>query len=299
MEINICFGISDEYSQHCACTMASILYNSKPQDKYHFYIITNYISKYNQKCLKSLRYIKNFKLSFLYVDAKQFSNLNVDNNLGESTFFRFKAFGMPKIDKLIYLDVDLIVRKDIGELYNTNVEDHYLAGAEDLVAPEQIKKYELSPTTTYINAGVLLLNLNYCRTHNALKQLIDFVNKPWEKQWNDQHIINYLFQNKIKPVDIKWNCTYYASMYENQEYFHEMAKDPSIVHYIGPNKPWLPNCNPHLKNDYFKYLAMTPYFENFIKLYQSETFRLLLNDNNEIHNKLNQINEKLNNLLNQ
>ena len=61
----------------------------------------------------------------------------------------------------------MIVRKDIAELYEIDVNDYYCAGAEDLVAPRKIQEYNMAPDTNYINAGVMLLNLKYCREHNV------------------------------------------------------------------------------------------------------------------------------------
>lgn len=282
MQINICFGISDNYCQHCACTIASILYNSNPKDKYNFYIISGYISEMNKKNFEMLKHLRNFNITFLEVNVDEYLNLDVNNQLGPSSFFRFKAFELFDFDKIIYLDVDLIVRKDIAQLYETDIEGYYCAGAEDLVAPRKIKEYNLSPDTNYINAGVMLLNLKYCKENNVPEMLSDFLSQPWDRQWNDQDILNYLFQNKIKFVDIKWNCTYYASMYKNQEYFHQMAKDPSIIHYIGYAKPWLAGMRPHLKSDYFKYLKMTPWFDDFMLGYQLEENSLILSRLDEL-----------------
>ncbi len=282
MQINVCFGINDNYCQHCACTIASILYNSNPKDKYNFHIISDYISEINKQKLESLKYIRDFKLNIHQVNVDDYLNLDVNNQLGPSSFFRFKAFELFDFDKVIYLDVDLIVRKDIAELYEIDVNDYYCAGAEDLVAPRKIQEYNMAPDTNYINAGVMLLNLKYCREHNVSEMLKVFLSGTWEIQWNDQDILNYLFQHKIKFVDIKWNCTYYTSLYKDQEYFHRMAKDPSIIHYISFAKPWIAGMNPHLKLDYFKYLRLTPYYNEFMPLYQMEENSLVLSKLDEI-----------------
>lgn len=269
MEINICFGINNEYCQHCACTMASILYNSNPQDKYHFYIITNYISQFNRECLKSLNYIRKFKTTFIYIDKGEFANLDVNNNLGTSTFFRFKALQISKIKKLIYLDVDIIVRKDIAELYNENVDNYYFAGVEDIIAPVNKKDYDISPESNYVNAGVLLFNMEYCRKNNALNKLMNFIHSPWDKKWNDQHIINYVFQNKIKLVDITWNHMYcYTNYYDLGDYYHDLKNKSAIIHFITEKKPWLPQYDVINAEEYFKYLKMTPYYKQFIYDYK-------------------------------
>lgn len=286
MQINVCFGINDNYCQHCACTIASILYNSNPKDKYSFYIISDYISDMNKQKIKALNYLRKFDITYFEIDPSEYEHVN--KQLGPSSCFRFKAFDLLNFDKVIYLDSDIIVRKDIAELYNTNVDGYYCAGAEDICNVILKKKYSLSPTTLYINSGVMLINLNYCREHNVSKHISEFIQHPadWDEKgfnWGDQDVINYLWQDKIKGVDIKWNCMYnYNNSYTDKEYYHRVAKDPSIFHYITTNKPWLPGMRPHLKSEYFKYLKMTPWFQDYMFEYQ-------LNENSLILSKLDEI----------
>lgn len=61
-----------------------------------------------------------------------------------------------------------------------------------------------------------------------------------------------------------------------------MAKDPSIIHYISFVKPWIAGMNPHLKLDYFKYLRLTPYYNEFMPLYQMEENSLVLSKLDEL-----------------
>lgn len=286
MDINICFGINNNYSQHCACTIASILYNSNPKDNFNIYIISDYISDSNKEKLTQLKSIRDFNIEFKIIDISEYKDLKVDNNLGNSAFYRLKAFEIIPADRVIYLDVDTIVRKDIAELFNVDMKGYYIAGAEDLVAPREARKYGLPSDVHYINSGVIVMDLKACRESTIITELKNFIKSPWDREWSDQGLINNIFKYKIKPVDIKWNCTYYPSMYSNQEYFHKMAQDPSIIHFIGFQKPWIAGLNPHLKMDYFKYLRMTPYFDDFIDVYRVEESNIMLSQLASINNIL-------------
>ncbi len=286
MKIHVCFGINDCFCQHCAATIASILYNSDFKDDYVVHIISDYISDKNKQRFKQLKSIRKFKLDFIKVDSSEYCNLNVDNSLGSSAFYRFKAFNLKGIDKILYLDVDTIVRRNIAELYKTNVDGYFCAGAEDLVAPRNIKDFNLSPTTTFINSGMILINVKYSREHNAFGLLQDFVSSYWDRAWNDQAIINRVFQNKILPVDITWNYTPYPSMYKDQKHFEELRNNPAIIHYIGFRKPWNPMYDVHLKSEYFKYLYLTPWYEQFILQYKVEQNDLIYGAISEIKDYL-------------
>lgn len=287
MNINICFGINNDYCQHCGVTIASILYNSNTKDNYNFFIITDYLSEENISLLEQLKSIRRFKLNVLTISAKEFQDLKVNNDLGASTFFRFKAFELLKCRKVIYLDCDIVVRKDIAELYNTNIDGYYCAGVEDVVAPVMIETLGLSPTTLYINAGVMLINLKYCKENKVPERLKEFVTQTWQRAWNDQEIINYIFQNGIKGVDYTWNCMYgYINHYKDTAHFAEVAKSPAIIHYITKKKPWVPGMAPYMKADYFRYLRLTPWFLDFTFAYQIEEQALIFKKLDEIKKQL-------------
>ena len=68
-------------------------------------------------------------------------------------------FSIKEVDKILYLDSDIIVRHDIANLFSNNIDDYCIAGVEDIVGKLLIDRYKLSSTTTYLNSGVMLLNL--------------------------------------------------------------------------------------------------------------------------------------------
>ncbi len=288
MQINICFGFDNDYCQHCAALIASILYNSNKNDNYVFHIISDFISDENKQNLEQLKNIADFSIKYYKISADEFENLNTKNNLPTACFYRFKLFDILKINKVIYLDCDTIVRKDIAELYKTDIKDFYCAGVEDIVGKTLKKRYSLSDSSTYINSGVLLINLKLCKQDNIYEKLIDFISEPLNGLYGDQDVLNIVVQDKVKILDLKWNCMYkYHTEYDNKDYYNSTAKDPSIIHYISVYKPWIPGKYTYLKKDYFKYLKLTPYYDDFIFDYQ-------IDENNYICSKLDDILELLN-----
>lgn len=272
MNIDICLGINDGYSQHAGCVMASVLYNSNPQDKYTFYIITDYISDINKEKFNQLKSIRDFDLEFLSVTKEDFAGINI-NQLGMAALYRLKSFDLVPKDKVLYLDVDLIVRHNVMPLFMIDLEDYLCAAAEDLVAPRKIKELNLPSHTLYINSGVVMFNLKQCRKENYKDRLFQHVRK--QVSACDQECLNSTMVGRIKPLDLKWNCTFYWNMYKDQAAFNEMAKDPAIIHYIGIHKPWKPeSIPPYLWQDYFKYLEMTPWAKDFIPEYVAAKKRL-------------------------
>jgi len=292
MQINVCFGFDNDYSQHCAAVIASILYNSNKDDTYVFHIISDYISDENKEKFYLLKKIKDCSIKYYKISTKEFENLNTKNKLPSSAFYRFKLFDILKINKVIYLDCDTIVRKDISELYKTNIKDYYCAGVEDIVGKTLKKRYSLSETSTYINSGVILINLKLCKEDKIYDKLIDFIDVPLNGLYGDQDILNIIVQEKVKTLDLKWNCMYkYHTEYDDKTYYNNAAKDPAIIHYISIYKPWIPGKYSYLKKDYFKYLKLTPYYNDFIFDYQIEENTYICSKLDEIYELIEKMNK--------
>lgn len=272
-KINICFGINNEYSQHAGCVMASILANSNRKDNYHFYIISNLISDENKLNFDKLKRIRDFEITFCNIDEKELANINL-NHLGTSALYRLKCFDVIPEDKVLYLDADIIVRHNIEPLYSIELGNYLSAGVEDLVAPKIKEKLGLDSNAFCINSGVLLFNLKECRKTNYKKILFDYLSN--QEIGDDQESLNYTMQSKIKPVDITWNYTYYVNMYDDQEHHKNVGLDPSILHFLGPKKPWIPIFNPIGRSEYFKYLKLTPWYSRSMIQYAEQ---IIFNEN--------------------
>jgi lipopolysaccharide biosynthesis glycosyltransferase len=140
------------------------------------------------------------------------------------------------VDKILYLDADILVQGDLSELWETELENYYAAGAADLYIGMIDYKKEISFTKNdlYINAGVILFNLNAIRQDNMQQKLLSTTKKLSEKvRFQDQDIINIVFKNKIKAVSDKFN---FAS--DNMKKYPEQINLASILHYNGKGKPW-------------------------------------------------------------
>ena len=116
-------------------------------------------------------------------------------------------------DRVLWLDIDTIVNKDIGELFETDLEGCYVAAAEEPIRSKR--------PFVYFNAGVMLMDLAKLRDGKA-KELIDYVNRV-ELDFPDQDVINLLCQTKIKPID---------PYYNSNRWIVEVA-NPAITHFAA------------------------------------------------------------------
>ena len=286
MQINIAFGINDKFCQHCACTIASVLANADENDDYHFFIIYDELSEENIKKFEKLKKIKPFIIDYIKIDISEFKKNVQSSNISTASFYRIKLFSMENIDKILYLDSDIIVRKDIKNLYSLDIENYCIAGAKDIIWQKLKRSYNLSKDSIYVNAGVLLINTEKTRNFDVLQKMKNFCKLHKQRQYGDQDIINYIFQENILEFDIKYNfCFPYYNEYDQDNYY-EIAQDPFILHYITDNKPWKPGSTCFMKSEYFKYLKRTPYYKSFMEFFQIEEIANIFSRLDSIENKI-------------
>jgi lipopolysaccharide biosynthesis glycosyltransferase len=144
----------------------------------------------------------------------------------------------PDIDRIAYVDCDILVRAPIEGLLDQDLKSRPLGAAQDAHAMVSSNRRDIrqdrdlfDPADPYFNSGVLVIDLKAWRQMDIVARLYDF-----EKQGilarlrNDQQILNFLFKNNWTQIDPSWN-TFAASA--AIEIFN-----PKAVHYTGLEKPW-------------------------------------------------------------
>ena len=237
-EMNIAFCINDTYADKVAVVMTSVLENH-PDTQIHFYIFSSDLSDENLLMLQKLQTkYKNFTVQKVDIPQQLFSNLPLTiEYIPIETYYRYLiADLLPSLDKILYLDADLAVNKNISDFYNIDLGNYYLAGAEGLYVTESGHKPNIGLTDndTYINAGVLLINLKQLRQNKLGTKLLEATKELQNKiKYQDQDIINIVCKGKIFIVDSIYNFTQHNILREKNK-----IKSARIIHYTGRKKPW-------------------------------------------------------------
>lgn len=106
------------------------------------------------------------------------------------------------------------------------------------------------PQGKYLNAGVIVMNLDYWRKHDVFNRLLDYiVLKGASLTYLDQDALNFILQNERRQLPVKYNVTpyYFHKNLDNypkemHEEIHEVRLNPTIFHFLGPIKPWSLGC---------------------------------------------------------
>lgn len=176
------------------------------------------------------------------------------------------------MDKVIYLDGDILVVDKLVNLWNTSVENYAIAAVPDSYNNkiEHYNRLHYSQSLGYFNAGVLLINLKYWREHHVLSLFLDYVrNNPERLKCHDQDVLNYIFREKKISLPFRYNVLneywfdlrYSLVSWEYDEQILEAQSHPVVIHFTCIPKPWYENCKHPWKKEFDKYKAMSPWRE--------------------------------------
>ncbi len=286
--IAILLAPNETYLPHAAVLIQSIIENSSKQNNYDIILFkTDIVERTKKLVLKQIENHPNFSIRFFDISKSiyQYANLHFPTYAYASieTYFRMLApYILKNYNKILYLDSDTIVLKDIAELYNTNIDNYLIGACRDLISfgamhidlarSTSHKKVELNNLYTYYNAGVLLINIQAFRK-NFFKDTIMKVQHENNFDYYDQDALNYLTKDRTYILDSRWNVLRDAwNTIENEliyapiEYYNmmlEVYKDPYIIHYITSKKPWK-NLNDDFAEIYWHYARKTSFYEFII-----------------------------------
>lgn len=261
-KINVCISCDDNYSKHAGVLVASILKNAAINDELHIYILDGGVSEDNKRNFEILKEIKDCEINFVSIDNSLFADyisIQTHSYITLPAYYRLKLPSLlPNVDRIIYLDCDIIVNSSLAELFYTDMGAYPVAGVKD------INKKHLEKNPTYVNSGVLVMDLISMRKNNLEQTFLDWTKKNIQMiTMGDQEIINEVLKNNTKIVDSCWNVQ--SVNFTNRSSY---TKNPKIIHFIAKRKPWHWASHSYHRYFYFKYIQHTPWALNkleFIK----------------------------------
>ncbi|MBR3627655.1 MAG: glycosyltransferase family 8 protein [Elusimicrobia bacterium] len=246
MKINICFSTDNNYIKPLYSSITSILKNADIDTDLNIFILENDLSDKNKNILLNLKTIKECEIKFIKIETTLISDLpdfkeNL-NYISKTSFFRFFVADLLKdIDKIIYLDCDIIVLSDLKSLFIQDIQNNYIAAVEDIGYYCNLSKHKyLKNFDFYINAGVLLINLQIWR-QKKLSLTLSNIGKQKIKDFIflDQDILNVVCKNKIKLLDFSYNVQTdclkkgILSKHPKKKRIKEDIKKTKIIHYTS------------------------------------------------------------------
>ena len=285
---------SDDYGLYpTLVSMASALENNNKKENiliYHLLLSHDFNMEYIEY-FESLKENYDFRINYYQIPNNIFNNVRKWKKTYTVYFKLLIPLIFPDFERVIYLDSDTLIFKDLSEMFNLPFNNNYILGYP-FHTPWMVTINHKHPKI-YINAGVLLININKIRRDNKDFELIDFTRKYSKRLFFlEQDGINFVYYKKMGLLPLKYGVYLYGNITDFKKKYlyklkikidlNELKKaidDPSIVHLCCCNpKVWYKKtkhenkfnhiCKRYQREFYF-YANKTKYYDNIYNEYMN------------------------------
>ncbi|MEY4312880.1 MAG: hypothetical protein RLZZ319_389 [Actinomycetota bacterium] len=245
--VDIALALDQNLEDEITVVLQSVLDNTTREINAH--ILTRGLDENFHAKLRHLFPSMNF--TFYNFDEVHYGDeIALLSHISVSTMDRlFLPSLLKELDKVVYLDIDILVQGDVGYLYDIDLGDNVCAGKRtrlrtwaNMIRPITRATLKFEPETAWeirrrlhdlgkmtsrtFNAGILVLNLTKMRTEKFTEEHLYLVEQC---MLNDQDVINIYSRDRVHELPMEWNTV------PSQDFVAE----PKIIHWAGPAKPWL------------------------------------------------------------
>lgn len=284
MHLDITCSTDDKYVQHCGAMLCSVFDNNRGHD-ITVHLLHHGLSETAQNFYTQLASRYGNNVLFYDVDLESLGKVKINRqwhpNLSLATYYRLMLPSLldKSIERIFYLDCDVIVLKDISPLFTIDMDDCGVAGVEDNMPGNDSHRRAMGLTLnqTSFCAGVLMINLKYWREHGCEQSMLDYAEKMADKlEMEDQDVLNHEFRNHWFKLPYKYMRTPMAiAPLDSQQRWADIKEyvfAPVVIHYAAHVKPWLDIRIPDDKY-YWKYVSLSG-FPNPVRTRTLDRYRM-------------------------
>ncbi len=249
--MNILVSLDSNYI-YPLCVMLRSLAKTNPDGHFDIYVAYSSLTDEDFARMDAALEGTSAVIHKVLVDNKIFEGAPVLGRLSKETYYRLLIGDIlpESVHRLLYLDPDIVINNDLTDFYNLDMHGKTVAAGTHLfgiMEKGNLARLGMKKTSRYINAGVLLIDLDKWRKSVTLNQIFDFISKNIKKLLlADQDVINVLFENSMLPVDErlynldeKTFAVYSKKRAGSKKIDLEwVRKNTVIIHFNGKHKPW-------------------------------------------------------------
>ena len=251
--------------QHLLVCIHSIL-DTNSNEKLEFYILNKDITEKSKLLVNENLAKLSISVQFINIIQERYANLMVSHHITIEAYFRIALAELlpQRINRVIYLDCDIIVLGSLKPLWELELHGFKLAAVAELFNYRN-EELGLGNDVKYFNSGVLVIDLSVWRREHISQQVFNFLAMHPEKiKFHDQDALNAVLFNKWLQLSEIYNLTV-----THLEKFRKLSKKnvpmdplPVVMHFNQSFKAWHYQSRHPYKWIYYKYLRQTP-FKNF------------------------------------
>lgn len=258
--IHIAFGVNNKYVPYAGTAVFSILENNK-KNLVCFHIIRDEFSNGEKLFFeKLLDTYPNSAFKIYIINQDILKGLPKNSYWNHSIYYRALApLGVKDVaSKVLYLDADILCRKDLTDLWNVDVTKNIAAVVEDGLKRSERKRWFSNygiekdvNSPVYFNSGVMLINVEKYLSENIFLDFIELLNEIGKEfRYFDQDAFNILLNKEVLYLDFRYNC-----QPNNMRY----SDSAIIVHWCGIDKPWNSTSELGCFGEWLSYYRRSPW----------------------------------------
>ena len=255
-DLAVLCATDDRYAPYCGIMLTSLLENNKELNLKVYVFVNGELSNSNKHKFYQLGETYKCPLELVVVDEAMLRPIvpiyTTNHVITLPTYYRLLAADLLPADlhRVLYLDCDMVVTGDLRFLSEVSLEDAAVGVVKDCVfnaneEPYQRLGYPMS--SGYFNAGMLVMNLDFWRTHAVRHQLEEFIGQKKDALYfMDQDALNGVLYNQKVMLPERYNMQteyFYRKPWNSyslsfQETLKAELKNAVVIHYCGSMKPW-------------------------------------------------------------
>ena len=246
--VALALASNEHYLPGLCCAVASALSHLDPTREVDLKVLDGGISRTSRDALSGLidRVGRPARLEFVTVDPSVFGKATLGPGESHMTYCRILLPHLLNVTRVIYLDCDVLVFRDLSELFNLELspgevvaavpDSETLSLTED--CPTIVNAMGLPAQGTYFNCGVMLMNLDELRKQHFFERAVEFLNRKSDYRFWDQSAINFLLHGQIEELPEYWNrASWRFDAQQNNDLdclIHYTTSAPWLVETAGP-----------------------------------------------------------------
>ncbi len=282
--IDVVCAADEAFALPLAVTVRSVLSNLCPTRRMRLFVLDGGLSDTSKDRLLASWRFRPLEVHWISPDVDLVAGLQISRHVNLVTYFRLlMPWAVPEhVGRAIYLDADLLVRRDLANLWDQSLEGVACLAAADTAAPcldarlalpnyrrvqrflaaaEPVPNYRelgLRPQARYFNAGVLLVDLDAWRASDVGGRALACLRQHESAvRWWDQYALNVVLADNWRELDPRWNQGVHANTFPTwrespfeREMFHALRSEPWVVHFTSHEKPWHYYCRHPFRGAY-------------------------------------------------
>ena len=274
MRINVAYACDEAYMEQTSASLISLFENNKEIEEIYIYFIDMGISSTSASYLQSIvnGYSRNICIIKFMDIAYDLKIQNTGRHI-QSVYAKLFFGRLEGIDRILYLDSDIIIVDSLKPLWELNMDDNVCAGVETIHSIAANKELGLDPTDHAINDGMVLMDLAKWRSENYLQRCLQYIDSyNGEPPVLSEGTINAVCKGKILIINPRYNLLsglveanakkivkMTGRGYYSQEELDVAVNNPCIIHFLSDfyNRPWCKYCTHPLKDRYLYYRKKT------------------------------------------